>query len=216
MADKRGGRRGNPSVEEHSCAAAVPLCQKGGDALLALYLHDYLQRVHWKQSNAPSRGKRRRKQRLKPCRAPAHVHVVEQGKHPSICGGVSESQHRALEKCWAEAAVETGYPALSVEGGQGLAHAHAVPVLVIHRRPQPHQGPDLQRHGHGARDPPAEGAVQALVQGPAERRARGAPRGELRGAGQLRAARPLHEEGLQPVRLHVVTAVNSLHEQRAQ
>mmetsp|Transcript_19148 Transcript_19148/g.51471 ORF Transcript_19148/g.51471 Transcript_19148/m.51471 type:complete len:257 (+) Transcript_19148:345-1115(+) len=216
MADESGCRRSSTSVKEYSCTLAVPLGDEHGDAPLALHLHDRLQRVHRQESSAPSRDERRGEYGFQPCRAPAHVHTIEEGEHPSVRGSVSEAQQRTLEQRWAETAVEPGHPSLGEEGRHGLTHARAVPVLVVHGRPQPHQRADLQSHGHRACEARAEGAVEALLQRQSEHRARGLDLSWRRRICWAWVAKLLNDQALHPVRLHVVPAACRLREQRAQ
>ena len=66
--------------------------------------------------------------------------AFHQSKYAGVGGGVSESTHGALNKCRAQASVETYHSAFLVQCFQRLGGGQPVAVLVVDGGAQPHEG----------------------------------------------------------------------------
>mmetsp|Transcript_24167 Transcript_24167/g.71164 ORF Transcript_24167/g.71164 Transcript_24167/m.71164 type:complete len:221 (-) Transcript_24167:146-808(-) len=135
------------------------------ETLLALDLHDGLARVDGRGGHAEEGGAGGRRHRL---HARGEVLGEVEGVHQlhgaRVGRRVAKARPRALHKRKAHATVEAQDAALLVERAHGLEHAHAIPVLVVDGRADPHEGADVDAHGRSARDAAAERRLRRLVE----------------------------------------------------
>mmetsp|Transcript_2087 Transcript_2087/g.4853 ORF Transcript_2087/g.4853 Transcript_2087/m.4853 type:complete len:268 (-) Transcript_2087:188-991(-) len=127
---------------------------------LALNLHDRLYSVDRCDENPPSRCATAGADGLHCCWQSSRGWVGFHQRHDAgVRGGVAESRQRALRQRGPITPVEPQHAPLAVERFSGLAERHAVPVLVVHDRSNPHQRGHLHHHGPRAGDAAPERAL---------------------------------------------------------
>lgn len=164
VADEGGEPRRHRSVEQHRRTVSTELLLKSGHGVGALDLVDGLDGVDGHQQDAERGGGTGRRERLDRDGQIRCARLrVEQSENTGIGGSVTEARQRALQQRGHETLVEAADTALRPERLDGLLHAGAVAVLVVHRRAKRHEEKHLHRHGRGAGETATESALGGLV-----------------------------------------------------
>eukprot|EP00965_Chrysotila_dentata_P077854 2568244-Pleurochrysis_carterae.AAC.6 len=121
-----------------------------------------LQRIDRHNEDPPPDCGGARISRVHPDRQQASVHRRHECEHACVRGGVPKPRERSRDQCILNTLVQPPYAAPRVELAQRGAAGHAVTILVVHCRAQPHKC----KHLNHACDGTADASTQCTLCGP--------------------------------------------------